>query len=1423
MSSNPPPAAAGSPSRSVRSAPWAPVRWTIRALLWLLLTAWLLVFVGWLSLHWLILPHIEEWRPAIEQRASRMLGAQIRIGAISARSSGWVPSLELHDVRVLDAEQRVALALPRVFAALSPRSLLALEPRFTQLLIDGASLDVRRDKSGRIRVGGLEVAGAQGAADDDAVADWFFRQHEFVIRAGTLRWIDEARDAPPLALADVELVVRNGLREHDVRLDATPPAGWGDRFSLRGRFTQPLFARSSDWHRWSGRAYVELPRADLSELRRRVTLPFELSEGDGALRGWFDLHEGQPTSASVDLALRAVALRLDKTVEALQFEQVAGRIDAEKQDDRITVAVHRFGFRTGDGLSWPQSDLRVVWRRDETGAVSGGEFDAERLDVGVIAEIAARVPIGSALRTLLADVKPRGIITELRTRWDGPLDAPEHYRVKGQLSELSLTARPAPEVDAIGRPGIANATLQLEATDAGGQAHIEMQSGKLDLPGVFEARELALDQLDAKLDWKIEAQANGAAPKLTVKLASATFANADAKGELSATWRSGPGTGFGRGARYPGLLELDGKLTDGVAARTARYLPLGLPQGVRDYVSRAVREGSITSASYRVHGDLADFPFHDARLGRDGEFHIAAKVEGLTFAYVPGETPATGSAPPPGREFWPPLTGASGELVVDRSTLEIRGAKAQLGDVEWSGIQGRIAELGGRPRLEIDGTAQGPLADMLHFVDVTPIGRWTGKALAAAAVTGPADLKLALAIPLARPDDMVVKGSLLLTNNDLRMTPDTPLLSGARGRVDFSQRGFIVSAASAHALGGDIAFEGGSSAGLSGGDTQRFSGRGTASAEGLRQASELGTVARMANVLSGQASYRASLAFIGGRPQVSVASNLVGFAIDLPPPFAKAAPTPFALRLRTGPEETGAVVDAGAPVREAMQVDFGGAVQAHFVREASGASTRVVRGAIRVAEPRPASADRVVDPTPLDRIEPLPLPLSGVAANVSLKRLDVDAWQAALARIQGDDAPTAGIGAAPPGTAAAPLVFDASGGAGYVPDAIAVRAGELVIGSRRLANVTAGLSRQADLWRANVDADQLEGYLEYRPARRGAAGAGRVFGRLTRLSLPKGEAERVESLLDAQPATIPAIDLVVDDFELRDRHLGRLEMAATNRGAGRDGTREWQLAKLNLTMPEAQLTATGTWGDAAGAAPGAPRRAAMNFTLALGDSGALLERLGMGRVVRGGKGSLTGDVSWPGSPFSPDYAKMTGQVKVAIDAGQFLKAGPGAARLLSVLSLQSLPRRLLFDFRDLFAEGFAFDSVVGDLRIGDGRAATNNLRMRGTAAAVLMEGSADIVNETEDLRVVVVPEINAGTASLAYAVINPAIGLGTFLAQYFLRKPLMAASTREFRVTGPWDDPKVERVERSVGGDGAVSPAARAEAAPVETTRPVTR
>ena len=265
-------------------------------------------------------------------------------------------------------------------------------------------------------------------------------------------------------------------------------------------------------------------------------------------------------------------------------------------------------------------------------------------------------------------------------------------------------------------------------------------------------------------------------------------------------------------------------------------------------------------------------------------------------------------------------------------------------------------------------------------------------------------------------------------------------------------------------------------------------------------------------------------------------------------------------------------------------------------------------------------------------------------------------------------------------------------------------------------------------------------------------------------------------------------------------------MRAASSGSG---LREWRLNKFNVILPEAVLTANGNWAainaQSAGAAAnptrtqagvGERRRTVMNFKLDIADSGELLKRFGMNDVIRSGKGKMDGQVAWIGSPLSLDYPTMNGQFNVNIGSGQFLKADSGIAKLLGVLSLQSLPRRLTLDFKDVFSQGFAFDFVRGDVTISKGVAATNNLQMKGVNAAVLMDGSADIASETQDIKVVVVPEINAGTASLIATVINPAIGIGTFLAQYFLRRPLIEATTQEFHIDGSWTDPKITKVER---------------------------
>src|SRR5690606_2353030 len=207
----------------------------------------------------------------------------------------------------------------------------------------------------------------------------------------------------------------------------------------------------------------------------------------------------------------------------------------------------------------------------------------------------------------------------------------------------------------------------------------------------------------------------------------------------------------------------------------------------------------------------------------------------------------------------------------------------------------------------------------------------------------------------------------------------------------------------------------------------------------------------------------------------------------------------------------------------------------------------------------------------------------------------------------------------------------------------------------------------------------------------------------------------------------------------------------------------------------------------------------MQFTLSVLDAGRLLELFDYRDVLRGGAGQLSGEVSWGGSPMRLDAASLGGEIALSLGQGQFLKTEPGIAKLIGVVNLQSLRRRLVFDFRDVFAEGFAFDRIDGTLHVRDGVARTDDFHMRGVAAQVAIRGEASIPAETQSLVVEVRPELNAGLASLAYAALaNPALGLGSFVAQMMLREPLQQMFAFEYDVTGPWDDPQVARRERPV-------------------------
>jgi len=1312
----------------------------------LVLTAgvWLSIGCVWGLLHFFIVPRIGEFRPWLEREASTALGITVRVGAIEARSNGLIPSVELRDVRLLDAQDRVALHLPRVVAALSPRSLFARG--FEQLYIEAPQLEVRRTLDGHFQIAGLTLP--EASHDDGNAADWLFSQTEVVVRHGEVRWVDEMRSAPPLVLTDVDVVLRNRHRNHALRIDATPPALWGQRVQMVGMLRSPILSRRpGQWRDWGGQLFADFGTLDTGLLSQYTDLGVQIDQGRGAMRIWADVERGAVMQATADVALDDVSVRAANRLPALDLDSVTGRLGVTRLRDGFSYFTEALAFATKDGLKWPGGNVRLSLWDAQGGNPARGELQADRLDLAALSEIAQRLPIEEAVRDHISRLKATGQVDLLRANWVGPLEQPVGYAAKGRVSQLAL----APLIEeTLHTPGVRGLGLDFDVTQAGGKAVVALQKGAFLLPGVLEDDALELEQLSANLEWKRIGSA------IQLSGSGIRFANPDVQGDAQFSWRSGAD-----GA--PGAIDLQAHMARAELRAVHRYFPLSLPE-TRTYLHAALLGGTASNVQVKLKGDLARFPFKEAR---QGEFRVSADVKGATYAYAPTHVQPAASLP------WPALTQVWGELLIDNERLQVRNARGLVADglaLQFSRTEAQVTRLYDDAAVSVAAQGSGPLADVVGLVNTSPVAAMTGRALSQASAGGNADYRLKLNIPLKAPQRSTVTGSITLANNDLQITSSTPRMARTRGVIGFTENGFTVTGGQARALGGDVRIEGGIQFGAAAGSTRTPPAvlriQGTASAEGLRQAGELGVVARLAQFVSGTTPYAVALGWRAGLPDLLITSPLTGLALNLPAPLAKAAEVPLPLRL-----ELGALRNGSTPPPhglDQLQLELGRLGSAVFVRDVNSEQTRVLRGAIAVG---------------LSGDETAPMPAEGVLANINLAQLDIDAWS----RVIGT-ASTTGLGS------------------GYVPNSLAARAGEITAGGRKIRNVVLGGGRDGLLWRANVDSAELSGYVEYRQPT-GPAG-GRLYARLARMIVGQSTAQDVEDLLDEQPSGIPALDVVVEDFELRGRKLGRLEVEAVNSGvsaSNRDVAREWKLNRFNVVLPEAVLTASGNW-TATGGTTAAQlsrdmrerRRTSLNFKLDIQDAGQLLERFGMKEVVRRGKGRLEGQLAWQGSPITPDFASMAGGFNINVETGQFLKADPGIAKLLGVLSLQSLPRRLTLDFRDVFSEGFAFDFVRGDATIDQGVARTNNLQMKGVNAAVLMEGQADIAHETQLLKVVVVPEINAGSASLIASAINPLVGLSTFLAQLILRRPLIDANTLEFQIDGTWADPRVTKIERKV-------------------------
>jgi len=690
-----------------------------------------------------------------------------------------------------------------------------------------------------------------------------------------------------------------------------------------------------------------------------------------------------------------------------------------------------------------------------------------------------------------------------------------------------------------------------------------------------------------------------------------------------------------------------------------------------------------------------------------------------------------------------PLTGGNGRVEFHNAGLQATLDAGQVGGLRLGSAEVAIDDLK-EPTLEIDATATGDLAKALAVLQGSPLGPTLGAQFMALSGSGPADYAVRLFLPTQDTGarDYVVRTKLR------SVSVAWPVLRAPVSRVtgDLVIHNREISAPALRGVILDGPFELNVQPGPVGGEvsaTVLLSASGRAAGAQLPGFIGLPDAIRMTGTTDWRLTGRIERRG-DGEPwptRIEVATDLRGLGIDAPNPFAKPAAEPRPTRI---------VLDVPGRGRTDVRIDSGAARAALVFAERRDQRWALERGAARFDA------------------QPVTLPAQpGLHVGGDWPEFDLAEWLALRSDKPGDRGLSDWLG---------PV------------DVHLDRA--RVLGFEFL-DVTARLEPLADDWRISASGPMAEGTITVPSDFARGGPLGLDMQRLVLKSAPArpGAAPAPET----DPRDLPAIAAQVREFTWQGRRFGRLSAQVDKVPQG------LRLASFATESSDFTLNGTGSWLVEAG---GSRTRLALDF--ASTDFAAASRALGYRDTVEAEKVRANASVTWSGGPSEDALARIDGNVRLELERGQLRDVKPGAGRMLGLLSVVELPRRLTLDFRDVTEEGLAFDRVRGDFELRAGNAYTQNLLLKGAAVDVGVVGRTGLVAQDYD-QTVVVSGNPSGPITVAGALAGGPVGAaGALLISQLFKGQLAGLATVYYRVTGPWDAPKVERISAAaIGTTGA--------------------
>lgn len=324
-------------------------------------------------------------------------------------------------------------------------------------------------------------------------------------------------------------------------------------------------------------------------------------------------------------------------------------------------------------------------------------------------------------------------------------------------------------------------------------------------------------------------------------------------------------------------------------------------------------------------------------------------------------------------------------------------------------------------------------------------------------------------------------------------------------------------------------------------------------------------------------------------------------------------------------------------------------------------------------------------------------------------------------------------------------------------------------------NITA-VSVDGFYWIGTLDGENVDGTMQLQPR----DDVGKYSFSLNYLNLDSVANEDAPldpvdfSLL---PNSFPSLALDVKNFRFEGKNLGHLTVS------GEPIEDQWRVDSLILKHNGVNTQASGVWSNDGEFSS----QTSIEFNVEIDEAEGVLNDMDFDGIVRKGKGNINGVLEWAGAPHEFDYSRLNGRFDAFIRDGELVQVEPGSGKLLGLLNFNAMARRLIFDFRDVFASGLQFDRMRYAGLLADGELIFTDAFIFSPAVFVRMEGKLDLAKELVDMEIHISPELG-GNITLLSALANPAAGAVVFLTQQIFKDEMRNSSFMSYRALGTWKD-----------------------------------